>query len=62
MSEWTRTADRLPPERASVRTMDSGGMERVLRRVGTLWWFPDMSMYVYFTPVAWAPLRTEGLG
>lgn len=53
MSGWTKTADALPAESQDVRTRDSGGHEQVLRRVGNLWFFPDMSMYVYYVPVAW---------
>jgi hypothetical protein len=29
--------------------------ETTLKRRGNLWWFPDGSMYVYYTPTHWAP-------
>ena len=28
--------------------------EQLLKRNGRLWWFPDDSMYVYYTPTHWA--------
>lgn len=31
--------------------------EQTLKRRGNLWWFPDGSMYVYYTPTHWAPLE-----
>lgn len=52
-SKWIRTADELPPERVVLRMSDSGGNVQRLQRVGNLYWFDDMSMYVYFTPVSW---------
>ncbi|QNH21194.1 hypothetical protein HEP73_02106 [Xanthomonas sp. GW] len=27
--------------------------EQPLKRRGNLWWFPDDSMYVYYTPTHW---------
>lgn len=27
--------------------------ETTLTRRGNLWWFPDMSMYVYYRPTHW---------
>lgn len=48
------------PEGVPVRTKidDAQGIrnEQVLRRQGRLWWFPDGSMYVYYSPTHWAPL------
>lgn len=29
--------------------------ETTLIRKHRLWWFPDMSMYVYYTPTHWRP-------
>lgn len=40
-------------------TMGPGGVEQPLKRSGNLWFVPDGSMYVYFTPVAWRHLGTE---
>ena len=32
--------------------------EQSLRRQGNLWFFPDMSMYVYYAPTHWMPLSS----
>ena len=53
MSGWTQTESALPPEGALVDAITPNGSPRVLRRKGNLWFLPDMSMYVYFTPVWW---------
>lgn len=53
MTDWTPTKQSLPPEGVTVLTKDSGGQVRPLKRKGRLWFVPDMSMYVYYTPVAW---------
>lgn len=48
------------PEGIELRTKidDAHGIrnEQSLRRQGRLWWMPDGSMYVYYTPTHWAPL------
>jgi hypothetical protein len=48
------------PEQVVVRTKidDVNGVrnEQDLQRQGNLWWFPDMSMYVYYRPTHWADL------
>jgi hypothetical protein len=45
------------PEGVEVMTKihDMGGVrnEQPLIRQGRLWFFPDMSMYVYYTPTHW---------
>lgn len=56
MDRWIRTADVMPPDGEVVNAMDSGGHVQKLKRNGRLWWFPDSSMYVYFTPTCWQPL------
>jgi hypothetical protein len=33
--------------------------EQPMKRDGRLWWLPDGSMYVYFTPTHWRPLSKE---
>jgi len=55
LNTWTRTADALPPEGEEVIVMN-GHIETTLRRRGNLWWLPDGSMYVYYTPRLWRPL------
>lgn len=53
---WTRTADQLPPEGEEVIVLN-GWVETTLVRRGRLWWLADGSMYVYYTPDLWRPLR-----
>ena len=50
---WTRTDHDLPPEGVPVKTLSEGGQEQTLIRKGRLWFLPDMSMYVYYTPAYW---------
>jgi hypothetical protein len=59
MSEnnWNRTVARLPDEGVCVHTKidDEKGVrnEQTLMRRGKLWFHPDESMYVYYTPTHW---------
>ncbi len=59
MSEWVQVKDGLPPEGISVNTKIDRGKgsknEQSLVRQGRLWFFPDRSMYVYYTPTHWMP-------
>lgn len=54
---WTKTSDALPEDGSVVETMiaDEHGVrnEAHLVRRNNLWWFPDGSMYVYYTPTHW---------
>lgn len=50
---WTMTATMPPPEGVVVLAMDSGGHVQRLKRVGRLYYFEDMSMYVYYVPTFW---------
>lgn len=52
---WNATDQILPPEGQVVRTMSPGGIEADLKRLGRLWFHPDGSMYVYYTPQYWKP-------
>lgn len=60
MGEWTRTADEEPPDGAVVETLSSNGQQQQLKRQGRLWFFPDGSMYVYYTPEYWRPAQERG--
>jgi len=51
--DWKRTESERPEDGVEVLTMDSGGHEQTLKLSGNLWWFPDGSMYVYYTPKMW---------
>jgi hypothetical protein len=57
---WLLTQYKLPPEGVPVETKidDSDGCrnEQTLKRQGGLWFFPDGTMYVYYTPTHWRPL------
>jgi len=54
MADWKhpRNGD-LPPEGVTVETVDSEGRHQDLVYDRGLWWLPDRSMYVYYTPQAW---------
>lgn len=56
---WNQTKDVLPPESQVVDTLSEGGTQQTLKRVGNLWFFPDGSMYVYYTPKYWAELPED---
>lgn len=51
--QWVAVAQELPEEGVVVQTRSPGGMEQRLKRSGNLWFFPDGSMYVYYTPEFW---------
>lgn len=57
MSDWIKTSRELPPEGEVVDTKidDAKGCrnEAKLKRLNLLWFFPDDSMYVYYTPTHW---------
>ena len=54
---WFKTSNILPPENTIVETKidDSRGCrnQQSLYRVKNLWFVPDGSMYVYYTPTHW---------
>jgi hypothetical protein len=58
---WIPCSERLPPEGEVVFTKihDYNGCrnEQPLKRQGNLWFFPDGSMYVYYTPTHWHPME-----
>lgn len=59
MSEWQPIE--TAPEGEVVMTAIIDGEQRNttdLVRKGRLWFYPDMSMYVYYTPTHWR--RSEG--
>jgi hypothetical protein len=55
---WIKCKEQLPPEGVTVNTKidDANGErnEQRLKRRGNLWWHPDDSMYVYYTPTHWS--------
>lgn len=63
MSEWNWEKIDSAPEGEVVETMisDIGGErnKQPLKRQGRLWFFPDGSMYVYYTPTHWRASNQE---
>lgn len=59
MSEWQSIE--TAPNGIVVQTKIDDGLgvrnEQPLKRGGNLWWFPDGSMYVYYTPTHWKPVE-----
>ena len=51
---WIAVADELPPDGEVVQVKNNGGT--TLKRSGRLWFLPDGSMYVYYTPEWWRPV------
>lgn len=57
MADWERIES--APEGVVVQTKIDDGRgvrnEGKLLRRGRLWWLPDGTMYVYYTPTHWRP-------
>jgi len=57
MGKWIEISKELPNNGDIVKTkiFDNNGERNIqeLIRKGNLWWLPDMSMYVYYTPTHW---------
>lgn len=61
MSEW-QSVDSAPESVVVMTKIDDAcgtRNEQPLKRRGNLWFFPDDSMYVYYTPTHWKPLPEE---
>ena len=60
-SEWHKFPDDLPPVNTDLETKidDGKGVRNVcaLRYHSNLWFFTDMSMYVYYTPTHWRHIK-----
>lgn len=56
-NQWISTSNIVPNNNRAVETKldDFRGVQNIqkLRFYKGLWWFPDMSMYVYYTPTHW---------
>jgi len=51
MNEWIKCTEQLPEEGITVTTKIDGVRNvQLLKRQGRLWFYPDGSMYVYYTP------------
>lgn len=53
VAEWSRTAERLPPDGVPVDTISPGGTAQRLVRRGALWFLEPDGMYVYYIPLLW---------
>ena len=59
MADWIKVYEQLPPQGVVVDTKldDAQGVRNEqplkLANGNRLWWFPDGSMYVYYTPTHW---------
>ncbi|WP_250512653.1 hypothetical protein [Caballeronia sp. INDeC2] len=64
MSEWQPIETAPEGEDVMTKIDDSFGPrnEQSLKRRGHLWWCPDDSMYVYYTPTHWKPMQTAQSG
>lgn len=51
--EWYDVTESSPPPGLLVQVPNNEGA--ILRRRGWLWFLPDDSMYVYYTPTQWRP-------
>jgi hypothetical protein len=60
---WISINSALPDDGEIVETKidDHRGCrnEQQLKRQGNLWFTPDCSMYVYYTPTHWKPAKQE---
>jgi len=58
---WTMTEEKLPPAGVVVDTIAPRGTAQQLKRSGRLWFFPDDSMYVYYTPTMWRQIEPSSV-
>lgn len=60
MWQTTETAPEGKPVMTKIDDQNGPRNEQVLVRKGRLWFYPDMSMYVYYTPTHWAEHAENG--
>lgn len=56
---WQQIETAPEGEEVMTKIHDKDGKrnQQILIRQGRLWFFPDFSMYVYYTPTHWAPIK-----
>lgn len=63
MDEWHQYPKEKPPQDKAVMTMieDNKGRRnrQSLKLCGRLWWTPNDSMYVYYTPTHWREFTAD---
>ncbi len=61
MNDWQLITADIPQDKIEVETKidDPDGERNVVNlvRQGALWFFPDMSMYVYYRPTHWRVIQ-----
>ena len=66
MADWIPITADLPKDKIEVETKidDPNGERNVvsLVRQGRLWFFPDMSMYIYYQPTHWREFDHDDQG
>jgi hypothetical protein len=50
---WYELSEKTPEDNRDIIVMDSSGQERHLKFYKNMFWLPDLSMYVYYTPSRW---------
>lgn len=58
-TNYKRVDREAPPEGVVVETVTDTGFVSQLKRQGSLWFIPDGSMYVYYTPTLWREVTDE---
>ena len=57
---WILCKNRKPPQDIIIETKidDCKGVRNICQLIlhNNLWWIPDMSMYIYYSPTHWRPL------
>ena len=56
---WIPCANELPPDGQIVDTISRTGLVQPLKRSGHLWFTPDYSSSVYYSPMFWRPVSEE---
>lgn len=60
MTEWRDDIDDAPEGEVLETKIDAGHGPRNVTKLkcqGRLWFYPDGSMYVYYTPTHWRPVQ-----
>lgn len=57
--KWHTPRELLPEDGEVIETCDSGGNIRKLLYQKRMWWLPDGSMYVYYSPTKWRRIEKK---